>query len=57
LKKLLCFGVGKWRELRRVVGWKDRGRAAVRLNLRHSDPDVDEPLDLEDEDSLDLSAN
>jgi hypothetical protein len=57
LKKLLCFGEGTWRELRGLVGRKDRGRAAVRLNPQHLEPDIDEPLSFEDEDGLDIPAS
>jgi hypothetical protein len=57
LKRLLCFGEGTWRELRGLVGRKDRGRAAVQLKARPLEPEMDEPLDLEDENSLDLPAS
>jgi len=57
LKRLLCFGEGKWRELRGLVGWKDRGRAAVRSRVRPLEPEINEPLDFEDEDNLEVPAS
>jgi hypothetical protein len=57
LKKLLCFGEGTWRELRGLVGRKDRGRATLRLKVQHLEPEFDEAVDAEADDSLDLPAS
>jgi hypothetical protein len=57
LKRLLCFGEGKWRELRGMVGRKGRGRALLRPKALPPKPEIDEPFDLEDEDSLDIPAS
>jgi hypothetical protein len=57
LKKLLCFGEGTWRELRRLVGRKARGRAAVQPKAVSFELEIVEPLNIEDENSLDLPAS
>jgi hypothetical protein len=40
-----------------LVGRKDRGRARLRLKAQHLEPDIDEPLDLGEEDSLDIPTS
>lgn len=54
LRRLLCFNEGTWREVKAVVGWKARGRAAVQLKAQHLEPDLAETLDAGGEDSLDI---
>jgi hypothetical protein len=39
------------------VGRKDRGRAVVRSRVRPLEPEIDEPLDVKDEDNLDVPAS
>lgn len=39
------------------MGRKDRGSAAVRSRVRPLEPEIDEPLDSEDEDNLDIPAS
>lgn len=57
LRKLLCFGEGTWRELRGLVGWRVRGRAAVQVKAQLLEPEIDESIDLEDENGLNLPAS